>query len=134
MKITEKNKNNENYFLSNSNLSWLVKELIINHPVTLYIKDSEGKWTVESEYFLNSDENFDPLKFTESSDSDIYWRYDLSDILIFFENVWWDSILMLFNLYNLNVWGGRKNDVNTNKFSCEAGRYMFYSFWVVIAC
>ena len=57
-----------------------------------------------------------PLKFNYDSESDYYWRFDLRDILIFYHNIWWDSILILFNLYNLNVWSGRNTEINTNKF------------------
>ena len=111
-----KSKVNENYFLPNSNISWYITELIKSKTVTLYEKDLENKWVIDCEYFLEENNEFDPFKFSYDSELDYYWRFDLRDILIFYHNIWWDSILILFNLYNLNVWGGRNTEINTNKF------------------
>lgn len=71
-------------------------------------------------FFLSDYENYnnDPLNFNYDNDSDIYWNYDFVDILIFFHNIWWSVILILFYLYNLNTWKG-KNDSNTNKFKLK---------------
>lgn len=111
-----KSKINQDYFLPNSNISWYIAELIKSETVTLYEKDLENKWVIDCEYFLDENNEFDLFKFSFDSESDYYWRFDLRDILIFYHNIWWDSILILFNLYNLNVWGGRKTEINTNKF------------------
>ena len=115
-----KSKINEDYFLPNSNISWYISELIKTETITLYEKDLENNWLVDCEYSLEEYNEFDLLKFTYDSESDYFWRFDLRDILIFYHNIWWDSILILFNLYNLNVWGGRKTDINTNKFRLKA--------------
>ena len=70
--------------------------------------------------FFKRKNTFDPLSFNYESDSDSYWRYDLRDILVFYLNIWWDLILILFYLYNLNVWGGRPSEINTNQFRVKA--------------
>lgn len=68
------------------------------------------------EYSLSDFENFDPLNFTYSSDSNIFWRYDLTDILIFYHNIWWNIISLMFYLYNINVWSGKVvNNTNNNR-------------------
>lgn len=56
-----KSKVNENYFLPNSNISWYITELIKSKTVTLYEKDLENKWVIDCEYFLEENNEFDPL-------------------------------------------------------------------------
>lgn len=107
---------NSDFKIPNSNLSGVLVELLKTSPISYYIKDSNNNWILEYTYYLSDYENYkDPLNFIYDDTSDIYWKYDFVDILIFFHNIWWSVILILFYLYNINTWKG-KNDSNTNKF------------------
>jgi len=55
--------------------------------------------------------------FIFNNESDSYWRFYFVDILIFYHNIWWSAILILFYLYDLNTGKGKNDpDSNTNKF------------------
>lgn len=109
---------NLDFKVPNSNLSGVLIELIKTSPISYYIKDERDNWVLDCEFYLKDFENFkDPQSFNYDSESDFNWRYDFVDILIFYHNIWWSAILILFNLYNIKVWGGKNDpDSNTNKF------------------
>lgn len=52
-----------------SNLTNFVTELIKTHLITSYKEDQSGNMILDFEYYLNDFENFDPLKFTYSSET-----------------------------------------------------------------
>lgn len=93
-----------------------MSKLIKTAVVTLYKQNENNEIVWESDYSLFINDKNDPLKFIYNSNSDISWRYDLKDIPIFFHNLWWDAILILFNLYELNIWGSNKSESTLNKF------------------
>lgn len=103
-----------NQFILNSKLSEVVSNLIKTEVVTLYKQDLDKEWTWESEYLLDENKNYDPLKFAYNSELDIYWRFDLINMPIFIYNIWWDVILILFKLYGINIWKTAKQTEGTN--------------------
>lgn len=109
-----KRSNKDDYFLNNSNLSFFVTELLKTQIITLYEKDNLGNMVSDLEYSLSDFENYDPYKFTYSPEAQNYWRFDLTDILIFHHNIWWNIISIMFYLYNINVWSGKVVNNNNN--------------------
>jgi len=84
--------------------------------VNLYKQESNNEFVWESDFLLYDKVQNDPLKFVYDSDTDTLWRYDLKDILIFFHNIWWDIILILFKLNDLKIWRSKKSENTSNKF------------------
>jgi len=115
IKLRKKSKKDD-YFLSNSNLSFFITELIKSQEITSYKKDNLGNIVSDFEYKLSDFENYDPLKFNYSKEMKSYWRFDLRDILIFYHNIWWEIISRMFYLYKINVWSGAiVNNTNKNR-------------------
>lgn len=107
----------EDYALSNSKLSWFISELILVNPITYYEKDSSDNWVEAGISQIDNTEKTFGSGYYFNSETETFWKFELGDILIFYHNLWWSSILMLFYLYNIPVWGGKTDlDQNTNKY------------------
>jgi len=107
----------ENYELSNSKLSWIISKLLTTLPISHYEKDSSNNWIEEGSFEINESEKTYGSGYYFHSETDTFWKFELGDILIFYHNLWWSSILMMFYFYDLPIWGGKKDlDENTNKF------------------
>lgn len=72
IKLRKKSNKEKDYLLSNSNLSFFITELIKTQNITSYKKDQSGNLVSDLEYSLSDFENFDPLKFTYSSETNSF--------------------------------------------------------------
>jgi len=107
----------KDYGASNSKLSWIISQLIVGKPITQYAKDSSNNWVEMNESEISETEETYGSGYYYHSESETYWKFELGDILIFYHNLWWSSILIMFYLYNIPVWGGKTDlDQNTNKY------------------
>ena len=119
--LVEIKKSCKDYTLSNSKLSWIVSQLIVGNPITYYEKDSSNNWVEADLYKINETDQTFGSGYYFDSETETFWKFELGDILIFYHNLWWSSILIMFYLYNLPVWGGKSDpDKNTNKFRLKA--------------
>ena len=114
-------KSRKEYGLPNSKLNSVISQLIVGNPITYYEKDSSNNWIEANLYEINETDQTFGSGYYFHSETETFWKFEFSDILIFYHNLWWSSILMMFNLYNLPVWRGKSDiDKNTNKFRLKA--------------
>ena len=119
--LVEIKKSSKDYTLSNSKLSWFVSKLLTTLPIFYYVKDSDNNWVEEGTYAINESEPTFGSGYYYSENSETFLKFELGDILIFYHNLWWSSILMMFYLYNIPVWRGNLDpDKNTNRFRLKA--------------
>ena len=103
--------------MSNSKLSWFVSKVITTLPIVYYEKDSSNNWVEANAFEIKESDQTFGSGYYFNSETETFWKFELGDILIFYHNLWWSSILMMFYLYNIPIWGGKTDlDQNTNKY------------------